>query len=207
MKLLLCLLLASPMAFSKPAYILIENTVGNALSSQLKSSIKRKKLSEKFSAIKIEERFIEHLSHAVHEEFHKCGGFFHFETEAELNEFVTDFKRSRKNAPKDFFLFEDLSGKDPKFTPRTPQRKITKAMEEVNEISIRSTIEKLSSYKTRKYNSETGVTSAKWIAGNWQEITKGRDDASVSLFEHKSWAQPSVILKIEGDTKDAIWMN
>lgn len=197
MKYVLCLFLASPLVFGKPSYLLIENEVDKALGFKSQSTIKREILNEKYSSLKVEEKFVEHLSHAVHETFHKCGGFFQFETEAELKEFVSDIKENQKKAPKDFWLFK-------KIDTQTVNPDVSRAVEEVEETNIRSTIEKLSSYKTRYYTHDSGVESAKWIASKWQELTKGRDDAEVSLYNHKNWPQPSVVLKIAGQSNEAL---
>ncbi|MFA0811600.1 M28 family peptidase [Microbulbifer epialgicus] len=70
---------------------------------------------------------------------------------------------------------------------------------EISEANIRATIETLSSFTNRYYTTSTGVDAAEWIRDKWQSLTSSRSDASVQLYNH-SWAQPSVILTIQGQT-------
>ncbi len=197
MKVLIALCLAIPFAYSKPAYLLIENHVGTQLSRKMKSVMKRKKIDERFSAVKIDEKYIKHLSHTVHDKFKKCGGYFHFDSESDLKKFVKTMKANKRRAPKDFWLLKEADTLQVK-------RSIEAGVKRVKESQIRKTIEKLSSFKNRYYKTKTGVSSAEWIASQWHELTQKRDDASVSLFKHEKWPQPSVILKIEGQTKEAL---
>lgn len=62
---------------------------------------------------------------------------------------------------------------------------------------MRAYNDKLSAHFTRYYTTETGKQAANWIFSEF-ELQKGkRNDVSVKLFPH-SWAQPSVIARIEG---------
>ncbi|WP_444910356.1 M20/M25/M40 family metallo-hydrolase [Microbulbifer sp. TRSA005] len=70
---------------------------------------------------------------------------------------------------------------------------------EISEANIRSTITSLSNFTNRFYTTSTGVAGAEWIRDKWQALTSSRSDASVQLYSH-SWAQPSVILTIQGQT-------
>ncbi|MCO1336053.1 M20/M25/M40 family metallo-hydrolase [Microbulbifer sp. OS29] len=70
---------------------------------------------------------------------------------------------------------------------------------QISESNIRSTIESLSNFTNRYYTTSTGVDGAEWIRDKWQALTSSRSDVSVQLYSH-SWAQPSVILTIQGQT-------
>jgi leucyl aminopeptidase len=74
---------------------------------------------------------------------------------------------------------------------------LNSALEMINMESFKNTVQSLSDYKNRYYQSETGVESAKWIAEQFKKIAAGRTDVQVELFEHK-WKQPSVIATIAG---------
>ena len=40
-----------------------------------------------------------------------------------------------------------------------------------------------------------------WLAGHWQSLAAGLPGASVKLFSHSGWKQPSVVLTIPGSEK------
>jgi len=67
----------------------------------------------------------------------------------------------------------------------------------VSESNIRNTVIELSRYTTRYYTSQTGVTSANWLADLYRAYSDGRSDITVELFTH-TWVQPSIIARIEG---------
>ncbi|MDA8793885.1 M20/M25/M40 family metallo-hydrolase, partial [Bacteriovoracaceae bacterium] len=139
---------------------------------------------------KTTEASIPHLSHHFHEEHHRCGGFFAFETEEEAAIFAKDFSLNShigSNLP----FNEELNNKE----------LVNKALSEVEEVNIRKTIEHLSSYHNRYYTSDTGVKSSEWIKSEWENLLYFRKDAKVEFFEHKSWPQASVIATIQGSTK------
>jgi len=71
----------------------------------------------------------------------------------------------------------------------------------LSEANVRDTVIELSRYTTRYYTSETGVTSAKWLADLYRAYSNGRSDITVELFTH-TWAQPSIIARIEGNGPD-----
>jgi len=62
--------------------------------------------------------------------------------------------------------------------------------------------DKLSSYFTRYYSTETGKQAAHWIYSEMESYKSGRTDISINFFEH-SWLQPSVIARIQGTGKYA----
>jgi leucyl aminopeptidase len=66
--------------------------------------------------------------------------------------------------------------------------------------NIVNTITTLSSYPTRYYTSQTGVDAANWVKNTWAGFAQGRSDVTVELFSHVGYAQPSVILTIQGGT-------
>ena len=56
----------------------------------------------------------------------------------------------------------------------------------------------MAAFNNRYYTSDTGVQAAQWLQGRWQEIAVKIPGASVALFAHDGWKQPSVILTIPG---------
>ncbi|EQC47791.1 peptidase, M28 family [Bacteriovorax sp. BSW11_IV] len=178
-------------ANAAPHYI----TVGNDLASELIKANPEAKIikeSKNFSLLEVEKSDKIQASVMAHEKFHRCGGFFSYET---LTEALGDFDLHNDNE-KSMLSFQDYS--------LTEEDSVKKAMAQTSEINIRSTIIKLSSYHNRYYKSTTGVESSNWIADEWKKLVAHRSDAKVSLFNHTSWPQPSVILKIEGESPETI---
>jgi bacterial leucyl aminopeptidase len=67
-------------------------------------------------------------------------------------------------------------------------------------------IDKLSSFFTRYYQSETGVQAAEWIHAYYTGLIKTLPEErqklfEVSFFKH-SWRQPSVICRFKGSSSD-----
>jgi hypothetical protein len=71
---------------------------------------------------------------------------------------------------------------------------------QLQEANIRSTITGLAAFNNRYYTSSTGVDAANWLRSRWLGYAQGRSDATVQLFPHAGWAQPSVVLTITGAT-------
>ena len=66
---------------------------------------------------------------------------------------------------------------------------------------ILGTIEHLSTeYNNRYYQHPSGVQSATWIRDQWLGFAAGRPDVTAELYDHPGFAQPSVILTLEGST-------
>jgi len=70
---------------------------------------------------------------------------------------------------------------------------------EVN--NMRDTINQMSSYFTRYYNSQTGKTASTWVFQKFQEYASARDDIHIEYFPH-TFVMPSVIARIEGSAAD-----
>lgn len=73
----------------------------------------------------------------------------------------------------------------------------------VSEANIKRTIEDLSAFKNRRWDTQSGVDAAFYVADRIKQCAGSRKDVSVSLFihpkdKHPSWTQPSVIAHLEG---------
>lgn len=75
---------------------------------------------------------------------------------------------------------------------------------QVDEMNIRNSILKLSSFKNRYYKTATGVEAAEWIAAQAKKVSLNRNDVTVELFKHAQWTQPSVIVTIKGKSDETI---
>lgn len=187
------LMLVSPLCFASaaPHYI----TVGNDLAAEIVKANPEAKVLKKeknFSLLEVEQSDKLQASVMAHEKFHRCGGFFSYDS---LDEALSDFDLHGDNE-KSMLSFQDYS--------ITEQSTVNKAIAQTSERSIRDVITKLSSYHNRYYKSTTGVESSNWIADQWRALVSHRNDAKVELFSHPSWPQPSIILTITGESPETI---
>lgn len=145
------------------------------------------------SLIEIDEDALLELSHEMHEKFHRCGGYMLHETlDDALSTLNAVEKRNfAKSAP---FADYSLSAED----------EVKPLIAQVSEKNITDVIKKLSSYKNRYYKSATGVAAVKWVSEKWTELVSHRSDASVELYQHSRWKQPSAILTIKGESDETI---
>lgn len=180
------LVLMSQVAVAKDIYV----TIGtDAVQSSTKSFSNMKALDhyEGISVMKISENQIEKLSQMMHDKFHRCGGFVVHDSKAEALRVLGDtaLRKMAKSEPLvNYTITEGVR---------------TQAMvSQVKEISIRSTIEKLSSFHNRYYKAQTGLDSQAWIKSQWELMSENRTDVSVEYFKHKNFPQPSVIMTING---------
>jgi len=128
------------------------------------------------------------ISRQIHDQEHRCGGYFAFATRAEAERFLAR-ERSAQAATA---TFADYTVDN--------QATVGPWLPQVAEANIRDTIDHLSSgYANRYYASSTGHQAAEWIRDAWADLAAGRDDASTELFDCTDCGgQPSVILTIEG---------
>ncbi|MFT3805927.1 M20/M25/M40 family metallo-hydrolase [Arenimonas sp.] len=136
------------------------------------------------------------VSHVVHENEKRCGGYFAFNSQAEAEAFLRSDRAA--SSLKTTFATYTLDN----------QATVNPWLPQVSELNIRNTISHLSTaYPNRYYASTTGVTSANWIRDTWLALGNGRSDVSVELFTAcgNCGGQPSVILTVQGtDLADEI---
>lgn len=133
------------------------------------------------------------LSLLMHHDLKRCGGFVHFENreEAEKNLFaVSERAYAEKGIQADYSIDQ--------------QPLVRRTIAGVKESRIRSVIEKMSSFHNRYYDHQNGVDSQKWLKKKWETIVAGRSDATVEMWEHSRWKQPSVMLTIQGESDEII---
>lgn len=77
------------------------------------------------------------------------------------------------------------------------QALVERLLPELSETNLTKTIERLSQFHNRYYQSDTGVEAAQWLKSQYESIAVNRTDVKVSVFNHR-FKQPSVIARIEG---------
>jgi len=146
------------------------------------------------SLIQVNRSEVENISHMMHDQFKRCGGYMIHESLEEGLELIDQAQGLKSFVGKSIFTDYQINQKD----------LVNRVIEQVTEKSITEVILKLSSFKNRYYKSKHGVASSTWIKDHWQELAKNRNDISVDLYKHKKWAQPSVIMTIKGNSPEVI---
>jgi leucyl aminopeptidase len=140
--------------------------------------------------VKLSAQEIEKLSHVIHHDLHRCGGFIQHSSEAEAIEAITSQGEMHfaKRAIFADYTIDQQGVADP-------------MVSQVEEKTIRDMIIKLSNFNTRFYKSDTGVQSSEFIRDTWASLAKKRNDVKVELYKHKNWPQASIIMTITGSEK------
>ncbi len=170
----------------KARWITIDNDAAEHAKAHLGKSAKIHKSMNGITMMQIHEDDIPNLSHEMHHDFKRCGGFVFHESEEEALATITG-ESKRVYAQKGLFADYNINQQD----------LVRPAVEMVKDTNISKVIEKLSSFKNRYYQSQTGVDSQNYVKGLWEGLVAKRNDAKVEFFSH-SWKQPSVILTIKG---------
>src|SRR5688572_2275543 len=130
------------------------------------------------------------ISEHAHKTLHKCGGFIAHTSETDALQTIERFAAQSEN-PSALLIeysINNASAVQPVINNLAASR-------------ILETITTLSSFTTRYYRSTTGVESAAWIKDKWTALSIGRSDITVEYFNHPTFAQPSVILSIQGSSQ------
>jgi bacterial leucyl aminopeptidase len=137
--------------------------------------------------LRVREGELDLLAGFFHEQYHRCGGFTTHTSLAEAEAALSDEARA-VSAVQDTVSLVVAE-------PEVVQQLIPL----VNPNAIVATINGLTSFGTRHYRSTGGVNAANWLRDQWTAMSAGRAGASVTLFRHSGWAQPSVIMTLRGD--------
>mgnify|MGYP003961569701 CR=1 FL=1 len=157
------------------------------ITRELSKSVSVLDSQEGVSLIKVSPGEVVKLSHIMHENFHRCGGFMVHDDYEDANLTMVGFRKRkwvRRHKFQDYAIDQNET--------------VQSLLGEVDDANILDTILSLSTFHNRYYNADTGVESMQWIKDKWQSLAEGREDVSVELKEHDRWKQPSVILTITG---------
>jgi leucyl aminopeptidase len=133
------------------------------------------------AVVEVEDNELEQLSHLMHEQFGRCGGFIVHDSEDEAREI--------------FALVPARPALDYTLDRGALVRDVLPALDRER---IRTTIAELSAMPNRYYRSETGAAASTWLRDRWRSLTSRRD-VSVELFD-QGYPQKSVIMTIPGST-------
>ena len=137
---------------------------------------------------RVREHQLADISHYIHEEEHRCGGYFAFDSAEAAEAFLhADRTREALLATVSYAIDNPAT-----VMPWLPQ---------ASEAAIYDTIDHLSTgYRNRYYASSLGLQSATWIRDHWLSLAGGRSDVTAELFTDctNCSTQPSVILTVAG---------
>lgn len=128
----------------------------------------------------------------VAHQLNRCGGFFAHDS---LQSAMDDLQqqRTQKGGEGLFTTFQINAVSE-----------VKPAIDLISEINIQEQIEEMSRFQNRYYLSKTGIESQQWLFEKWKSLTAHRTDVSVELVAHNKWPQPSVRLRIKGDSAQTI---
>ena len=181
---------ANSFAAPKAQWLTVDNDVLAKIRPKLNKSVQTLFSAQGASVVKLSPEEVEKLSAVIHDELHRCGGFITHETFEEAQSALS-FQGDMYFAKK--AVFTDYSIDQASL--------VAPLVAQVDEPSIRSMIEKLASFNTRFYKSETGVKSSEFIRDTWADLAKNRNDVKVELVQHKNWPQASIVMTIQGSEK------
>jgi len=99
-----------------------------------------------------------------------------------------------------FPMMNKKKTKPPIPTNPTQQPLVRSLIPLLSQTQLRSTIEHLSSYPTRYYDSSTGVDAALWIHNQFASFANNvSSNFELLFYNHSNWAQPSVIARYRGN--------
>jgi len=155
------------------------------LQQQFRNHIEVLKKTNDLALIRIPAQDLPYLSEFMHTAFNRCGGFI--VEKDDLQEAINDIEEDNPS----IFVRPKIKN----------QKLVNKVIPNVEEKSIRSTIETMSAFRNRLYTSETGVRSQEWVGSKWKEIAAIYPNAELQYVKHKDYPQRSVILTIKGTKK------
>ena len=125
------------------------------------------------------------LSEAIHDRFHRCGGF-------QLHDTVDDALVTLR--AKDYETLPTLATDYALDDGPT----VNAVVPTLDQARILATIQQLSAMKNRYYTSATGAAASTWLRDTWRALSS-RTDVTVELIDH-GYPQKSVMLRIPGTT-------
>ncbi len=179
-------------ALATPAsqWLTVDNQVLAKIRPKLDKSVRSVYSAEGATVVSLSAREVEQLSHVIHHELHRCGGFIQHESRDAAIEALTsqgDLHFAKRAVFSDYSIDQ--------------QSLAAPIVSRVEERSIRETIVKLTEFNTRHYKSDTGVKSSEFIRDTWANLARRRNDVTVELYKHPRWPQASIIMTIPGSER------
>lgn len=182
-------LILSTASFAAPKtqWLTVDNQVLAKVRPKLHKSVKTLFSAQGASVVQLDASEVEALSHTIHHELHRCGGFMAHDSLEEAKSALSQegALKFAKNA-----ILADYT---------LDQHDLVRPMvAEVQESTLRDMINKLVSFGSRYYKSPSGTKSSEFIRDTWMNLARNRSDVRVDLVKHKDWPQASIVMTILG---------
>ncbi len=145
-------------------------------------------IEEKVHLVEVDDEQMSKLSHAIHHELKRCGGFMFHESEAEGKRSLT---KQATPVPSLAALTRPAYNID-------NQTLVSPVLSQMQASNITTTINDLSTFVNRAYNTTGGTDASNWLRTKWAGMATGRSDIAVTQFTHTGYNQKSVIVTITG---------
>lgn len=144
---------------------------------------------------KIKESQLDNLSHFIHHNFKRCGGYRVLHQEPKAEEKLSKTRALYSSTAFGWYDFQTMLLPDYSINQEST---VEAWLPDVSVDYMNGIVTHLSSYKNRYYKSPEGEAALKWIGAEWSRLTSGRSDAKVEYYKYATHNQPTVILTIEG---------
>jgi bacterial leucyl aminopeptidase len=132
--------------------------------------------------LEVDANELDNISHLMHEQFGRCGGFL-------AHDSLADARAALTPAPSAAAIDYTID--------HAPV--VEKVLPVLDRNAIKAMIGELSAMPTRYYRSATGAAASTWLRDRWRSFTT-RSDVTVELFD-QGYPQQSVIMTIPGSTR------
>jgi leucyl aminopeptidase len=170
---------------SPKQWVTIDREAAQALRTNFPDTAKLVSNLHDTSVLELDSEGAGEVSEFMHENFHRCGGYFSFDNERDAVDFGTQQELAPAAIPSITYTIDQNTVIRPLLDKLEPEK-------------ITSMITKMTSFNNRYYTATTGVDSQNWLKAKWEEVGAGRTDFSVELVTHERWPQPSVVATIVG---------
>jgi leucyl aminopeptidase len=183
-------LTTAAVAAPKTQWLTVDSEILAKVQPKFGKSLKALYSAQGATVVQLTQEEVEHLSHVIHTELHRCGGFMGHDSFEEAREALSsqgDMYFAKRAVFNDYEIRR--------------QNMIHPLMTQVSELEIRNLILRLSNFHNRFYKAEHGVRSSEFIRDTWAALARKRNDVKVELVRHSGWPQASIVMTIEGSEK------
>lgn len=144
--------------------------------------------SETVLALEVDEDVLDQLSARVHQELHRCGSYVRHESQAEALAVLHRLTTPPQPEALPSYAIDNAAA-------------VNARLPEMQASNILSTIEQLSAFQNRRFNSSHGVNASNWLFNLWSSMNPaGMRTVRVSQITHPGWPQKSVEFTILGSS-------
>ncbi|SIN80873.1 M28 family metallopeptidase [Salinivibrio sp. ES.052] len=138
----------------------------------------------------VSESQLAELSHEMHENHHRCGGYI-VHPSAQSAMAASNMPVSRAS-----FIAPEIN----------QQTLVTPWLSQIETGLIINTIDRLTDFPNRFYTTTSGAQASDWIKQRWQSLSQSLSGVTVSQVAHSGYNQASVMMTIEGSEKPDEWV-